>query len=433
MLATVYRSALQYSTAEIEYICAYPHLLGHLAGKNKLTPLHSYWIRYLWDSATHAALEAHRGSYKTTSMAIGAVRWMLLNPDDRIGLIRKRYTDAAEVVKMIEGIMAMPAIKALFQSIHKMQIKAVIKREGKLVYNFKATQTPEGNVNAHGLDASLTGKHYDKILADDFVTLRDRLSMAEREKTKEILREIVTNIIDPGHYVMFTGTPWHRLDGWTAVPATPLMYPVSATGLLSPAEIAEKKRTTTPFLYAANYDLDLTENTDAMFKEPRWGKWDYLLPGCQMQLDAAFDGDHFCALTALTPKGDEYQGRGWLYGGNVKDWIPEIVRLYKTHRVKVLHIETNPDKGYTADALKRHGLNVRTYWEDWNKHHKITSFGYEIWPKILWDEDTDMEYLSMSMDYSQGQEPDDSIDSLSSLAREGFKVGVKDTGVLNKW
>ena len=398
----------------------YPHLLGHAAGKTRLTPLHSQWIRYLWDVNEDRAIQAHRGSYKTTAMAVGVVRWMLFHPDDRIAIIRKTFSDAAEIVAMVYQMMEMPEIREIFRHAHGHYPRARVKREGVLRYNFKYTASPEGNVTAHGLDGSLTGKHYDKIWTDDIITLKDRISRAERERTKELIREIFTNIIDPGKSVMSTGTPWHREDGWNAIPCAPLKFPVSACGLLSPEDIERKRKTTTPFLYAANYDLELTTDESAMFKDPHYGQWDFFAPRVVGHLDAAFDGDHYNALTFMARIKDRIQGIGWVYPGNVKDWLPEIARLCKTYRVKLLHNETNPDKGYTADALAGLGVPVHRYSESANKHIKIATHLFSAWEDIDWAPETEDEYMSQVLDYREGMEPDDAPDSAATLIRAEF-------------
>jgi hypothetical protein len=364
---------------------------------------------------------AHRGSYKTTAMAVGIVRWMLFNPDDRTAVIRKTFTDAAEVVQMVAQMMDMPEVKALFYFAHGFWPTAKIKQYGRLTYNFKYTVTPEGNVTAHGLDASLTGKHYDKIWCDDFVTLKDRISKAERDHTKEIMREIVTNIIDPSKPVMFTGTPWHREDAWEVVPCTPVKYSINDINVLTKAEVDKKRTLTTPFLFAANYLLELKSDENALFKDPIYGNWDFMIPNALAQLDAAFDGDHTCSLTIMAPRANgQVQGIGFVYPGNVKNWFPKIKEYCRKYRARLIFNETNPDKGYTAGELKKFGLKVEEYSESQNKHIKICTYLYEYWSKIIWSEDTEPEYMNQILDYAEGEEPDDAPDSAASLIREAY-------------
>jgi hypothetical protein len=427
------RVDFEYTEAHLVEIRDHPHVLGHICGKERLSELHSKWIREMWDTFKDEAMQAHRGSYKTTAMAVGCVRWMLFFPDDRIAIIRKTFTDAAEVVTMISYMMDKPEVKALFYFAHGFWPVAKVRRYGQLTYNFKNTDTPEGNITAHGLDASLTGKHYDKIWCDDFVTLKDRISKAERERTKEVLREIITNIIDPGKPVMFTGTPWHREDAWEVVPITPRKYSIDDCNILTPEQVEDKRKKTTPFLFAANYKLEIKSDENALFKDPIYGKWDHMIPNAIAHLDAAYDGDHTCALTIMAQRHDGLiQGIGFVYPGNVKNWYDKIKELCKRYRARVIWNETNADKGFTVDALKARQMKVLDYPESQNKHIKICTYLYEAWGQIVWAEETDPEYMNQILDYSEGEEPDDAPDSAASLIREAFKPKIKSDSMW-KW
>lgn len=411
-----------------------PHRLGWLMGKDRLGPLHSTMIRHVWDSFDeHRALQGHRGSYKTTAvLEVGSVRWLLFFPNDRIAILRKKHADAAAVVSTISKAMRVPEVQAVFEAAHGCVPEAVTDRYGEVTFSFKSTNTPEASVTALGLDSGYTGHHYDKVILDDFVTLKDRLSRAEREKTKEQVREVITNVLDPGRAAGFTGTPWARGDAWEVVPVEPLRYTVHDTGILTPEQVEMKRATTTPFLWAANYELRLDEEGDRLFSEPRYGKW-LRCTGAQAHLDAAFDGGHTCALTILARRGEGFQGVGYAYPGNVKDWLGFVKSACQRFGVASLWMETNADKGYTADALAKLGVPVTPktqYAESMNKHVKISTYLYEVWGSIEWDEDeTDPEYLEQVVDYREGQEPDDAPDSAASLVRQAFKAGKRLEGI----
>jgi hypothetical protein len=407
--------------------------LGILIGKDKLIELHSEWIRYCWDSDSPRALQAFRGGYKTTAIdVVGTIRWLLFHPDDRVAIIRKNYGDAAMVIDSIKKAMETPQLRELFKYAHGHYPKATVDREGKLSYNFKTTNTPESSLTAHGLGSSLTGWHYDKIICDDFVTIDDRTSRAERKRTARIVREIATNIIDPNKGSAWIGTPWHSEDAWTVVNSFTdiAYYPLSRYNFLGEDIVEQKRKTTPPLMFAANYELEIRSGEGSLFTEPVYAKgWDYLAKNVMAHVDAAFDGDHYCALTIMSLiEGEQsspdalYQAIGWVYPGNIKAWRNEVVRLCRKYRARHIHIETNPDKGYTADKLAESGLRVKPYAEKMNKYYKISTFAYEIWEKIRWSPDTDPEYMNQLLDYSEGMEPDDAPDSLASLIRQGFKT-----------
>jgi len=431
----------------VRIIAEEPHKLGWLIGFDKLTPLHGEWIRYVWDSNENRALQAYRGSYKTTSIVTtGSIRWMLFRPNDRILLTRKTFKASSEVMKAVSQAMQLQQVRELFKYVHGKYPIPVVDREGALTFNFKSTITPEGNMTATGIDSGLTGKHFDKIINDDIITLKDRISRAERQRTIEMLYEIHTNIIDPGKGIGDIGTPWHREDAWKVVRSfCPIArYPIDyglQHGLITQEEVDKKRKTTTPYLFAANYKLELQKDESLLFSEPQFSKgWDYGVRDAMAQLDAAYDGTHYCALTIAAPLPGPvpasermYQIIGFAYAGNVKNWIPEIVKLCRKYRVRTIYTETNPDKGYTADKLAEQGMRVKTYGEGMNKHLKISTYLFDVWPYLLWDPNTEDEYMAQVMDYKEGIEPDDAPDSAASLFREAFPRRTVNIRELYKW
>lgn len=420
-----------------------PHYLGWLIGKDKLNSLHSEWIKYCWDSNEPRALQAFRGGYKSTAIdVVGIIRWFLIRPNERIALIRKSFNDASTVVSAVKQAMEMPEVKELFKVAHGFYPKATMAKEGKLRYNFKTTITPEVSLTAHGIDGSLTGMHYDKIICDDIITLKDRISKAERERTKEIVNELATNIIDPGKGSLWIGTPWHKDDAWCEINKFTdiAMYPITQYNFLGEKAVEDKRKTTTPFLFAANYELEIHKDETSLFSEPNMAEgWDYSKRS-YAHIDCAYDGNHYCALTILSPLDNDdpslakkFQGIGFTYPGNCKTWAPEVARLFRRYKCRFLLNETNPDKGYFANQMEKLGVRTKTYAETENKHIKISTNLYEYWDSIYWSPDTDPEYLNQCIDYREKSEPDDAPDSCASLIREICKPQKSKTRSLYEW
>ena len=420
-----------------------PHYLGWLIGKDKLNSLHSEWIKYCWDSNEPRALMAFRGGYKSTAIdVVGIIRWFLIRPNERIALIRKSFNDASTVVSAVKQAMEMPEVKELFKVAHGFYPKATMAKEGKLRYNFKTTITPEVSLTAHGIDGSLTGMHYDKIICDDIITLKDRISKAERERTKESVNELATNIIDPGKGSLWIGTPWHKDDAWCEINKFTdiAMYPITQYNFLGEKAVEDKRKTTTPFLFAANYELEIHKDETSLFSEPNMAEgWDYSKRS-YAHIDCAYDGNHYCALTILSPLDNDdpslakkFQGIGFTYPGNCKAWAPEVARLFRRYKCRFLLNETNPDKGYFANQMEKLGVRTKTYAETENKHIKISTNLYEYWDSIYWSPDTDPEYLNQCIDYREKSEPDDAPDSCASLIREICKPQKSKTRSLYEW
>lgn len=411
-----------------------PHKLGWMLGFNKLTPMHSKWIIDVWDKKI--PLQAHRGSYKTTAIAIvGPIRELIRFPNSRIGLYKKPYGEAAKTLYTIRQCFDIPELLALFDYAHGFKPQLIKKKENMLTFNFKKTLTNEGSLNAYGIEHVRTGTHLDEALCDDIMTLDDRTSKAKRERTKDGIREVQTNIVDNDRPVMFDGTPWHKDDGWTLI-GKPKKYPVKKTGLLTKKEVESKKRKTTTSLYAANYDLEHLSDKDKEFGDPIYGKWDFTVKNVVAHLDAKYSGDHTNGLTFMARKPDgKIQAIGFTWPEHVDEKLDEIVRLYKKFRAGIMYNEKNADKGYLAKALRAKGVRIperANYSEAMNKHIKISKFLKQFWYEIIWHEDTDAEYMNQIIDYKEGEEPDDCPDSAASLLVRAFLKGAG-SNALNEW
>jgi hypothetical protein len=450
-------------------VIEHPHRLGFLINKNDLTELHSHWIKFIWYPTEYfkengnwkktvkffndmgetfeiiengkikrvkltkqiffnlienkwRGLQGHRGSFKSTALVIiGSIVKMIFEPDARIGIVRKDFTKASKFLKNISNVMKTQFIKELFKIAHGIYPKAIKDRDNILSFNFKQSITPEGNINAYGIHATITGDHLDFILLDDFVTLDDKVSRAEREKTKIRIEEIVTNVLDPGKQCGFVGTPWHKDDAWS-IPVCPsiLKFDIYITGLLSKAQIELKRKTMTNITFAANCELRHALSEDTMFKNPSFGRWEFQYRKGIGHLDKKYWGIDTNALTFCEKKKNgRYQVIGWVFNEHIKDKIEFIKEKWEKYYIGTIHTEDNDDKGTISDIMRGEGILMDTYHESMNKHVKIQTHILEngFWDLIDFDPDTDPEYLNQILDYIERSEPDDAPDSLASMGR----------------
>lgn len=428
-------ATLPYNNDNFQKIIQFPHLIANIAGKHQHGLMHSDWIHYLFDhdeKQQEKSLQAHRGSYKTTAIAVGMVYDLLLFPNNRILYFRKKAEKAQDVVNLAYQILMLPEIQQLFYFAHGKWPKAVIKRKAQITFNFKNDYSVEGNLNPFGLDSSYTGVHGDKAILDDFVTIDDRISKAERERTKILITEIRTNIIDPGKPVRFVGTPWHRDDAWIICPE-PLKYDIHRTGLISPEELKKLRDKTPQAVFAANYLLKHTSDEGALFVNPQYGKWQRTGVGyLRGHLDAAYDGDHYNAITVMARRNDGFvQAVGTVLEGNVKNLIVEITSFFRKYGCTRIYNESNPDKGFTADLLRERGFSVTAYPESMNKDVKISTYLVDMWNEMIWSDETDGMYMTQILDYREKQEPNDAPDSAASLVKYCFNK--RGFGQRNRW
>lgn len=418
----------------------YPHLIGHMVGKTKLTELHSDWIKMIWDSPSgeHAALMSHRGAYKTTAITeIGIIYYLLFHPNDRIALIRETFTEACKTLETVKKYMMNPAIKSLFTYAHQGREPVAVRAPvGSVTYNFKRSITKEASVDAYGINQVPTGSHYDRILCDDIVTINSRLSRAKRELVKQGVLEIMTNIIDPGKSCFFVGTPWHYDDAWAMkneegeyiIPEAWKFRPAD-TGILSAEELEKKRKTTTASLFAINYMLDTSVKDEGqIFDEPVFQPWDWSVRPRHIHghLDAAWDGACTNGLTIMAERPDGLiQAYGKVYQGTFHECKMDVARVCAERGVRNFHMEKNPDKGMAAGELQRipNFPVVHKYSESMNKDIKIVAYLKKYWSRIVWDPNTDPEYLNQISDYRPGQDPRDAPDSAASLLRQAFYRG----------
>lgn len=415
-------------------ILEHPHELGYLVGKTKLTEIHSKWIREAWMVDENTLTEAHRGGYKTTSITeIGMLFRWLFWPDTRIGLLRETWSVSCATLDTIKRYLKTDAMKHIFYIAHGMVPQTTTKAKGHLNYTFKTTLTKENSSDAFGIMQIPTGSHYDRLVMDDCVTINDRISRAKREATKIAMAECLNNILDPGCYAVITGTPWHEddayemktEDGRRILPVAK-KYDCYSTGVLTPEQIKLLKSRSTKSMFAANQLLTHVRDEACIFRDPIYGNWDYSIPKAMIHshIDAKYSGDDLGAVTVMARRPDgKIQARGWHFENHVNDELKTIKSWIAHMRCSDVRCETNADKGYLGRdlAINNNSILLPTlYHESMNKHIKIVTYLKRYWDEIIWDPETDPIYMSMILDYREGESPDDAPDSAASLLRECF-------------
>lgn len=405
----------------LKYARDEPHRLGWYLGYDKLTPTHSEWIHYIFDSKGTVVLQAHRNAYKTTAMVVGAIRQLLFYPDTTMLIMRKSFTDAQKILQEIQQHYEREPLRALYQMIGVDEPIGDKWKGEVFTLSTKKSVTKEGNVECLGIDSSLTGAHYDKILLDDIITIDDRISRTQREKTKIRLAEMVNIPKRPHGTISVTGTPWHPDDGYKTLP-TPKVYSIYTLNppILSNEEIDDIKSKMPASLFAANYELRHIADDDRYFDEPKF-KWiENRIEGHVAVLDPAYKGTNFTALCILFTDGIEYFARGWAWRKEVTDQADTIVKCLQEMGAKNLYIESNGDKGLTYKYFREHHpgrIQYHEYYESENKHVRILNRIKPNWGKINFHPDTQGEWLNQILDYQEGQEPDDAPDSLAGALR----------------
>ena len=398
-------------------LIADPIALGAALGyKDYRRGLHDVWIREIILGSGDMTLQAHRGSYKTTCLAQAIACMMILYRERNIIFLRKTDTDVVEVVKNVARILRSGVFCDIYRALTGSELAII--RETATEITTSAYTAPRGSAQllGIGIGGSLTGKHADIIITDDIINLKDRVSHAERLRTKAAYQEL-QNIRNPGGRIINTGTPWHRDDAFALMP-TPMVFDCYHTGLLDDAKIEQLRRSMEPSLFAANYELRHIASNNALF--PTMPEMtddpDYLRDGVA-HIDAAYGGEDFTALTCGRRIGDTLYLYGRMWRAHVDTVMDAALADVNRLMCGPVYVETNGDKGYLGRELRNRGITVRMYQEKQNKYLKISTFLRKWWGNVVFLSGTDPEYIAQIMDYTEEAEHDDAPDSAACVCR----------------
>ena len=380
-----------------------------------LTDLHRDWCREMVFGHDDHTLQAHRGSYKTTTVSIALWELLLLRPNAKIAFFRKTDSDVKEILEQVKKMLRTDVTQYLSDGIWGASCGITTDNILEVSTTLSNDSRGGAQLTGMGIGGSLTGKHYDVIFTDDIVNVKDRASRAERERTKDAYREI-KNLVNRGGKIFNTGTPWHPQDAFELMPEAE-RWPWDQTGLMTREQYDEIAKVTTPSLLAANYQLRHIPSDDVIFTDPKTGASHEKVYHGLCHVDAAYGGEDYTAFTAMRYEGGTY----YVYGKVWRKHVSDVADLIKADHARLmlgkLHIETNGDKGFVARDFKQMGIPVVPYAEHQNKAIKIETFGKELWPSVVFVNGTDQAYINQICDWTPDAEHDDAPDSYASLAR----------------
>ncbi len=270
-----------------------------------------------------------RGGFKTTVITIGATLWVTLQNDppdptkapggweappsfngkkgydQRILLVGETDDKAREFGQVIRNHYERNGL------IHQLFGKFTPNRYSQSRWSTKQMDLSsrqdqvarEANINITSIDAAKVGGHYDLGTLDDIVTDR-QITSEEMIMKGQRLYEGLQPIMDPPLSLIFiNGTRWHDADLYGKLIESGHVKVRLERAERTAEEIAEgkgalwfptrltqtfldgKKKTMTPWLYQSQYNNDVIDQSDAVFKK------DYFGPETIFDLDADFDSE----------------------------------------------------------------------------------------------------------------------------------------------
>lgn len=393
-----------------------PVKLAHWVGFKDMNGLHNDWIKRFLFTKKDQTLLAHRGSYKTTALSLFFAAHMILYPAENVIFFRKTDTDVAEIINQTLKILYSGAVQEMVKTLYGVQLSVTKATANEINTILNTSSKGASQLVGLGITTSITGKHADIVVTDDIVNIKDRISRAERERTKTQYMEL-QNIVNRGGRFINTGTPWHKEDAISLMPNV-RRFDCYSTGLITREKLESLRRSMSDSLFAANYELKHIADANGMFKEPKFIGDETLIYGGLAHIDAAYDGEDSTAFTAFKRQPDgSIVGIGKLWRKHVDDCLPEIKTIHRRLLLGSVACEKNADKGYLAKELAAQGFLPFLYSETTNKFMKISTYLRREWDNIRWLEETDPDYINQILDYSEFAEHDDAPDSAASLIR----------------
>ena len=396
----------------------HPDDLGRLIGFSDLTPLHGDWIRKMVWGTEDYTLQAHRGSYKSSCLAVAIALIIVIYPTRNIIFLRKTDSDVSEMMGMVSKILNSRIMRNIVKIGYNRELKVEGESQNHLSTNLWTSPMGAPQLLGLGIRASITGKHAWYVITDDICNKDDRESRAERERTKRQYDEL-QNIRNKGGRIINLGTPWHKEDVFSKMPNIE-RYDCYQTGLISKEQLEALRQSMAPSLFAANYELKHIASTEIIFETaPRFTDDPEMLRDGVAHVDAAYGGADWTAFTC--GKRDRQNDVLYLYG---KIWhkpvdkvIDPIIEESKRLKCWPIRCEDNGDKGFLKKEFFRRGAYASSYTEHTNKFMKICTYLKRWWPKIIFLEGTDPEYIDQILDYTEHAEHDDAPDSAACVCR----------------
>ena len=396
----------------------HPERIGREVGFKDLGRMHGSWIKKMVFGSRDYTLQAHRGSYKSSCLAVAIAILLIFYPDRNIIFLRKTDNDVSEMLGMVSKILKSDFFRDLAQEMYGRDLAV----EGESMNHLSTSlwRSPMGAPQLLGLGirASITGKHAYYVITDDICNKDDRISRAERERTKLQYDEL-QNIRNRGGRIINLGTPWHKEDVFSKMPNIE-RWDCYQTGLLSNEKIDELRASMAPGLFAANYELRHIASEDAMFDTPPvFTEDETVLRDGIAHIDAAYGGKDYTAFTCgrLDYDAHKLYLYGRLWRSHVDKVLPQIVQEAERLVCAPIYCEDNGDNGFLKKQIMALDTWAKTYTERQNKNLKISSFLRKWWPDIIFLRGTDPEYINQIMDYTENAEHDDAPDSAACVCR----------------
>src|SRR5699024_848192 len=132
-----------------------PYKIGHFVGFEDLINIHNEWIKSFLFSKNDTTLLAHRGSYKTTCLAIAMALMIILQPNNNIIFFRKTDSDVIEIVKQVKKMLENDVFLKIAYVLYGVELKFTKESSYEIDTNLKTSTRGTSQLLGSGIKASI--------------------------------------------------------------------------------------------------------------------------------------------------------------------------------------------------------------------------------------------------------------------------------------
>ena len=195
-------------------IYKHPEQVGVSVGFKDLKEIHGEWIREMVWGDSDYTLMAHRAAYKSSCLAVAISLIMVFYPTKNIIFLRKADNDVSEMIRMVNKILKSQILIDICAVLHGVLLELTEEASDHISTSLWTSPMGASQLLGIGIKSSITGKHSEIVITDDICNVSDRISKAERDRTKLQYQEL-QNIRNRGGRIINLGTKWHKDDVFT--------------------------------------------------------------------------------------------------------------------------------------------------------------------------------------------------------------------------
>jgi hypothetical protein len=171
--------------------------------------LHDSLAAYLENSGKYKLILIPRGHLKSSIVTVGyAIQSLLRNPDERILIRNAVWDQARRFLWQIQGYLEDSQLPLIFGKF--VSTKTVWTKE-EIEINQRKVKKASPSIMTAGLETSLTGLHFDKIIDDDLVNDKNTSTKEQIQKVIDVYNDSF-NLLDRGGEHVVIGTRWNVRD-----------------------------------------------------------------------------------------------------------------------------------------------------------------------------------------------------------------------------